>query len=380
MESDIKVKMQEMGILVVDDIEDNIDLILALLEEEEYNNLLTAPNGKEALSILEGDENIDLVLLDINMPELNGYQVLEYIKSSEKLRAIPVIMVSALDEMDSTIRCIENGAEDYITKPVDETLLLARVNASLERKFLRNQERELFRQVEIEKQKSETVLYRVLPESVAERLKKGEENIAETIEDVTIVFSDLVGFTRLSSDMSPNRLVEILNDIFRSFDHLVAELKLEKVKTIGDAYMVVGGIPPHNENHADRCMEFALSALNEIDGFSKKYELDLKLRIGMCTGPVVAGVIGQTRFTYDLWGDTVNIASRMETLCFPGLIQVVESTYLKLQGKYPFAHRAEIEVKGKGMMKTYISGRENIDEIEALITSVNIKATSSGSS
>ena len=380
MESDIKDKMQEMGILVVDDIEDNIDLIIALLEEEEYNNLLTAPNGKEALSILESDVNIDLVLLDINMPELNGYQVLEYIKASEKLRAIPVIMVSALDEMDSTIRCIETGAEDYITKPVDETLLRARVNASLERKFLRNQERELFRQVEIEKQKSETVLYRVLPESVAERLKKGEENIAETIEDVTIVFSDLVGFTRLSSDMSPDRLVEILNDIFRSFDHHVAELKLEKVKTIGDAYMIVGGIPPHNENHAERCMDFALSALNDIDEFSKKYELELKLRIGMSTGPVVAGVIGQTRFTYDLWGDTVNIASRMESLCHPGLIQVVEPTYLRLKDKYPFVHRGEIEVKGKGLMKTYLSGRENIDEIENLITSGNINVTPSESS
>ena len=358
-----------MGILVVDDLEDNVDLMIALLEEEEYSNLLTARNGKEALSILKSDENIDLVLLDINMPELNGYQVLEHIKSSEQLRSIPVIMVSALDELDSVIRCIENGAEDYIYKPVDETLLRARVQATLERKFLRNQERELFRQVEIEKQKSETVLYRVLPESVAERLKKGEENIAETIEDVTIIFTDLVDFTRLSSNMTPDKLVEILNDIFRSYDQLVENLKLEKVKTIGDAYMVVGGLPPHKKNHADRCMDFALSALNKIDDFSKKYELDLKLRIGMSTGPVVAGVIGQTRFTYDLWGDTVNIASRMETLCLPGLIQVGESTYQKLQGKYSFAQRGEIEVKGKDMMKTYLSGRENIEEIENLIIS-----------
>ncbi len=369
METNDKGELLDMDILVVDDLEDNLDLILALLEEDEYNSLITAQNGQEALDILASEQNVDLVLLDINMPVLNGYQVLEHIKSTEQLRAIPVIMVSALDEMDSVIRCIENGAEDYITKPVDETLLRARVHASLERKYLRNKERELFQQLEIEKQKSESVLYRVLPESVAERLKKDEENIAETMDEVTIVFSDIVGFTRFSSNISPDELVKILNEIFQSFDQLVTEMNLEKVKTIGDAYMVVGGLPPHKDNHAERCMQFAISTLNEIDKFNKSHNLDLKLRLGMSTGPVVAGVIGHTRFTYDLWGDTVNLASRMETLCIPGMVQVVETTFNKLHDKYPFAPRGEIEVKGKGLMKTYLSGRESIDEIESLILS-----------
>ena len=350
-----------MGILVVDDLEDNRDLIIALLEEKEYSNLHTAEGGEKAIEILEGDTVIDLVLLDINMPGLSGYEVLDYIQGKDNLKSIPVVMVTAIDEMDSVIRCVESGAEDYLIKPVEDALLWARVQACLERKYLRNKERELFHQVEVEKRKSETVLYNVLPERVAERLKNGEQTIAEFMPDVTVIFADLVDFTQLTTSISPDDLVLLLNHVFRSFDRIVHKYKLEKIKTIGDAYMVAGGIPPHTGNHAERCMALAIDILDIIEIFNQGSAIKLSIRIGLCTGPVVAGVIGRTRFSYDLWGDTVNIASRMESLSLPNWIQMSETTYNLLNPHCPFKLRGEIDVKGKGTMKAYLFSKELFD-------------------
>jgi len=346
-----------MSILIVDDHEDNLELILDLLEEQGYGALYTAPDGTSALEILEGNKRkvVDLVLLDINMPIMNGYQVLKHIKSSDTLRHIPVIMVSANDQLESIIRCIQYGADDYITKPVEETFLHARVASSLERKYLQDKERELFRRVQIEKKHSEEILYNVLPKNVAERLKKGEDHIADHLDEVTVLFADLISFTELSTHVGPDMLVYTLNYIFRAFDQLVDKLGLEKIKTIGDAYMLVGGIEDHPVCHAERCMKFAISALEEMAKFNNLHKNNLQLRIGMCTGPAVAGVIGNKRYSFDLWGETVNLASRMETLCAPNQIQVSESTHKLLADKYDFELHGEVEVKGKGSMDTYVS-------------------------
>ncbi len=355
---DIQEHLFMMNVLIVDDLQDNRDLIVALLEDEGYTSLIESVNGKEALDILQSETVIDLVLLDINMPLMDGYELLEYMKGSDRLRFIPVIMVSAISQLDSTIRCIEKGAEDYLVKPVEETLLWARVHASLERKYLRNKERDLLEQVQAEKQKSEELLYHIIPESVADRLRRGEENIADTIDDVTVLFADIAGFTQLSTDIEPSQLVQMLNQVFRYFDELAAKLRLEKIKTIGDAYMVVGGIPPHTEEHEKRSMDFATGALQFIRSYNQTSPVELKLRIGMHSGPVVAGVIGQTRFTYDLWGQTVNVASRMESLGVPGCVQVPESTYGRLGSIYSFTPRGKIEVKGVGEMETYLFSEE----------------------
>ena len=364
MEKELQENLHKMNILVVDDHEDNLDLVLALLEDHGYESLHTAMDGKKAIQLIEDHRHIDLVLLDINMPVMNGYEVLEYMQVKENLRIIPVIMVTALDQLDSVIRCIESGAEDYLTKPVEETLLRARVGASLERKYLRDQERRLFQQVEREKRKSETVLYNVLPRSIAERLKKGEDNIAEDIADATVLFADLVGFTKLSSQISPDTLLYLLNHIFSAFDKMVVDFQLEKIKTIGDSYMVVVGIAPNVENHEKNCLEFAYACLRYMNQFNEDHNMSLKLRIGMHSGPVVAGVIGQTRFAYDLWGETVNLASRMESLGLPGNIQVAEETLKRLPGQNGFMPRGIIEVKGKGVMTTYLSTLESLQEAD----------------
>ncbi len=205
--------------------------------------------------------------------------------------------------------------------------------------------------LQAEREKSERLLLNVLPASIAEQLKQQPGVIAEYFPEATLLFADLVGFTPLSSRLSPISLVRLLNRIFSAFDQLVAEYGLEKIKTIGDAYMVVGGLPQPREDHAEAMADLALAMREIIGGF--EVTPPLQIRIGLNSGPVVAGVIGTHKFSYDLWGDTVNVASRMESKGEPGHIQVTEATYQHLRHRYQLAERGLINVKGKGEMLTY---------------------------
>ncbi|MGB3402952.1 MAG: transporter substrate-binding protein [Microcoleaceae cyanobacterium] len=205
----------------------------------------------------------------------------------------------------------------------------------------------------VEQEKSERLLLNILPRSIAEKLKQDHQSIAERFDQATIMFADLVDFTGYSSRISPSRLVDILNDIFSTFDELAIQHKLEKIKTIGDSYMVVGGLPTPMEDHAEAIAEMALDMQQAINRFTRDDGEAFKLRIGVNTGPVVAGVIGMRKFIYDLWGDAVNVAARMESQGKASLIQVTESTKVQLEHKYNFERRGEIHVKGKGPMVTY---------------------------
>jgi class 3 adenylate cyclase len=212
---------------------------------------------------------------------------------------------------------------------------------------------QMFCRVHQEQEKSERLLLNILPEAIASQLKNGHATIANSFTEVTILFADLVGFTQLAEQLSPSELVEFLNQIFSCFDALTEKHHLEKIKTIGDAYMVVGGIPIERGNHAEAIANMALEMQAAIDEFNHQSQEQFKIRIGINTGPVVAGVIGTKKFSYDLWGDAVNTASRMESHGLPGMIQVSQSTYEKLQGKYQFQERGVIPIKGKGQLKTY---------------------------
>ncbi|MDY6937365.1 MAG: adenylate/guanylate cyclase domain-containing protein [Cyanobacteriota bacterium] len=212
-----------------------------------------------------------------------------------------------------------------------------------------------------EREKSDRLLLNVLPEPIAERLKKGQNNIADGFSEVTILFADIVGFTQLSSRTSPKDLVNLLNDIFSEFDRLSQKYDLEKIKTIGDSYMVAGGLPIPREDSGEAIADMALEMQAQIDRFRRQLGENLSIRIGINTGSVVAGVIGTKKFIYDLWGDAVNTASRMESHGIPDKIQVTETTYQCLKHKYVFEKRGEIEVKGKGLMTTYLlSGKKSI--------------------
>ncbi|MEX0272355.1 adenylate/guanylate cyclase domain-containing protein [Leptolyngbyaceae cyanobacterium UHCC 1019] len=207
--------------------------------------------------------------------------------------------------------------------------------------------------LKIEQEKSERLLLNILPEEIAEQLKQGQSAIATRFDEVTILFSDIVDFTGLASRLSPTDLVSLLNEIFSAFDHLAEQYGVEKIKTIGDAYMAVCGLPVPRADHADAIAAMALDMQQAIAHFKTDLGDPFRIRIGINTGPVVAAVIGIKKFSYDLWGDAVNIASRMETHSIPGEIQVTEATYEHLKDKYKFTDRGTIAVKGRGDMKTY---------------------------
>ncbi|MBD1938603.1 adenylate/guanylate cyclase domain-containing protein [Microcoleus sp. FACHB-68] len=205
-----------------------------------------------------------------------------------------------------------------------------------------------------QQEQSERLLLNILPESIAERLKQEEGTIADSFAEVTVLFADIVGFTELSSHISPTELVNLLNQIFSAFDRLAQTYELEKIKTIGDAYMVVGGLPVPRADHAEAIAEMAIAMQKAIALFNDATHQPLSIRIGINTGPVVAGVIGLKKFIYDLWGDTVNVASRMESQGLADTIQVTSTTYELLRHKYSFEERGAVEVKGKGKMTTYL--------------------------
>jgi adenylate cyclase len=201
--------------------------------------------------------------------------------------------------------------------------------------------------------RSEGLLLNVLPRSIADRLKRNPGVIAERFEEVTVLFADVADFTPFAERTSPERVVGVLDEIFSAFDALTQRRGLEKIKTIGDAYMVVGGLPEPRSDHAEAVAELAFEMQVELARLCEVLGLGLAIRIGIDSGPVVAGVIGRHKFIYDLWGDTVNTASRMESTGIAGRVQVTEATYRRLCDQYCFEDRGEIEVKGKGRLRTY---------------------------
>jgi len=215
--------------------------------------------------------------------------------------------------------------------------------------------------LDVERQRSERLLLNVLPASIAARLKQSQGVIADGFPDVTVLFADIVNFTPLSEGITPEGVVQLLDELFSGFDQLAQRHGLEKIKTIGDAYMVVGGLPDSRPDHAEAVAEMALAMREEVARRVGPTGRPLQVRIGIDTGPVVAGVIGRSKFSYDLWGDTVNTASRMESQGLPGCIQVTERTYQRLRNRYRFQQRGPIQVRGKTTMVTYLLLGRNPD-------------------
>jgi class 3 adenylate cyclase len=323
-------------VLIVDDTPENITLLNGLLRERYRTRI--ANNGERALKIA-AESPPDLILLDIMMPGMDGYEVCRRLKADPRTRDIPVIFLTAKAEVEDEQRGFDSGAVDYITKPISPPIVLARVNTHLTLKA--------------ERERAERLLLNVLPAPIAERLKRDSAIIADAADEVSVVFADIVGFTPLAASQTPTNLVQMLDGLFRAFDNCAAAAGVEKIKTIGDAYVAVAGLPVARADHARAAARFALSLRDSLGEYNAANGRALRLRIGMESGPVVAGVIGKHKFSYDLWGDTVNAAARMESHGEPDRIQVGEHAARLLDGEFELDPRGEIEVKGKGRMKTW---------------------------
>ena len=341
-------------ILVVDDNESILDLLARQLTREGHE-VATCDGGEKALARLD-IEPFDLLLLDLMMPGINGLDVLRQVKADARTAALPVVMISALDETETAVRCIEAGAEDFLAKPPNPVLLRARITAALERKFLRDRDQATMQKLRAEQERSERLLRNVLPGPIVDRLRAGETVIADHFDEVTILFCDLVGFTALTSRLTPGRVLDLLSGIFSGFDRLAAEFSLEKIKTIGDAYMVAGGLPQPRAGHVASVAGMARRMPEVIATASRAIGERLTFRIGIDTGPAVAGIIGTQKFVYDVWGDTVNTASRMEHHCDPGRVHITQSVKDALGDAYSYEALAPVDVKGKGRMHTFYLG------------------------
>ncbi len=484
-------------ILIVDDNPDNLELLFFILSDSDFT-ILVATNGESAIEKVE-QAAPDLILLDVMMPGIDGFETCRRLKTNEASKDIPVIFMTALSETVDKVRGFELGAVDYVTKPIQEEDLKARVtthltirnlnrnlveqnrrlqeeikkrrekeeelrlanqaiaasingiviadarlpdmpiiyiNPAFERitgyeaqevvgrncRFLQgkdteqpglNELREALREAKgckvvlsnyrkdgtlfwneltispiydddgnlthfvgiqtditerkvaqealrYQQEQTEKLLLNILPEPIAQQLKLHPSTIADSFEEVSVLFADLVGFTEFSTHRNAKELVEMLNVIFSKFDQLAEQHGLEKIKTIGDAYMVVAGLPKPRPDHAAAISEMALDMQQAIAKVGAETSETFSIRIGINSGPVVAGVIGLKKFSYDLWGDTVNTASRMESQGIPGAIQVTAQTYERLKDKYLFEKRGIIKVRGKGEMVTYLlMGRKN---------------------
>ncbi|MBE9095897.1 adenylate/guanylate cyclase domain-containing protein [Tychonema sp. LEGE 07203] len=361
------------SILIVDDSVNNLTLLERILSRQGYEVRL-AHSGQLAIDSVNSTLP-DLILLDIMMPGIDGYEVCSRLKASDRTRGIPIIFLSALVEVSHKVKAFNAGGVDYITKPFEAVEVVARVENQLRLKELEVQlteKNKMYRQeiayreqaeietrllletTKLQKEEIEELLLNILPQAIAERLQDGQSIIADSFSDVSVLFADLVGFTNFASQNTATETVKVLNQIFTQFDQLSLQHGLEKIKTIGDAYMVVGGLPEPQENHALAIAQMALDMQAAVASFNEKNNRSFSLRIGINIGAVVAGVIGLTKFSYDLWGDAVNVAHRMESNGIPGEIQVTAAVYERLKDTFSFKRRGAIEIKGKGEMIVYL--------------------------
>lgn len=355
---------QKAKVLLVDDSRLIRMGLRRSLVEIGLTDITEASDGREAIETLVR-EPFDLMLLDMEMPEMNGMEVLAVLRDTPHQAWPPVIVISGGTSLEDAVRCIELGAEDYLSKPFNPVLLRARVKTSVERKRLRDQEalrmRQLKKQHEAlasEQAKTEQLLLNILPRKIAQRLKAGEEHIADAFPNVSVLFADMVGFTAMSRTMTASALVEVLGDLFSRFDLITEKHGLEKIKTIGDCYMLAGGVPDPMDEHAHAVIDAAIEFCTALEEMRERTGGALRMRIGVHSGPIVAGVIGLRKFTYDLWGDTVNVASRMESTGEPGRIHVSVNTANLIKNDFKLESRGSIEVKSLGQVETFfVNGR-----------------------
>jgi class 3 adenylate cyclase/CheY-like chemotaxis protein len=383
-------------ILIVDDSPLQAIVLRRILVQAGFPTI-TAKDGIEALECLKKN-NVSLIISDINMPNMDGFELCKQVKTNEKLRQIPVILCTTLTDPEDLIHGIEVEADNYITRPYNSESLLRVIqdllNAPLrpvirqeaedveiegrrysirasrqhilnfllttyrnilqqnkELVLLREEIQKAYLQLKTAQKEQEQLLLNIFPESVANELIAYGSVTPLRFDDVSVMFIDFVGFSKSARKLSPRDLIQTLEYFFDKFDEIIDHHHLERIKTMGDGYMCVGGLPVQNKTHAIDCIRAALHIQKFVqDSFpvmQEKYGIEWQARIGINSGPVVAGVVGKKRFAYDVWGDTVNLASRMESHCEAGRVNVSKSTYEKTSDYFTFLSRGTVAVRNK---------------------------------
>jgi adenylate cyclase len=266
-------------------------------------------------------------------------------------------MISADTDIEKISQCIELGAEDYLPKPFNPTILRARVTTALRKSSLRALENEYLARIEQDKARSESLLQNVLPPEIAARLRNGASNIADYFNEATVIFADVVGFGRITARMRPYEIVGCLNRLFSEFDKVAEDVGVQKIKTIGDNYMTVVGVPTVRPGHARVAVKLALELVAAAERLRLQLPVPFPIRVGVHTGPVMAGIIGTRRYAYDVWGDTVNIASRVEGASKAGRVLVSSTTAQAAAGDYQFDGPHKIETKEQRIIETFFASR-----------------------
>jgi adenylate cyclase len=333
------------NILVVDDTLVNLRILTEMLAAQGYK-VRPVTNGPQALQAALAALP-DLVLLDINMPGMTGYEVCQQLKQDPATRDVPVIFMSARDEVLDKIRAFEVGGVDYITKPFHLEELLARVATHVSLRALQ-------RQLSEEKRRTDELLYSMLPRTVANDLREGKRMMGDSFPDVSVLFCDIVDFTKAASKHSALEIFELLGEMYTRFDTLIEKHPVYKIETVGDCYMIAAGVPEPDPEHADAAVACALDMIDAIKDVSLPDGSPVQIRLGINSGPIVAGVVGTKMPRFCLYGDTVNLASRMETTSEPMHVQISASTYADLdKSRWRLEPRGEIELKGRGTMRTH---------------------------
>ncbi|MFZ9746533.1 MAG: adenylate/guanylate cyclase domain-containing protein [Opitutaceae bacterium] len=335
-------------VLVVDDDEGN-RLLLERHVRRLGHTVACATQGQEALALLR-QSPFDLILLDIQMPVLDGQQTLEILRTDPALRRIPAIVLSASREISRVARCIELGAEDYLPKPFNVVLLRARIHASLERKQLRDREAEHLRRIEAAQRRAEELLHVILPRDVVLELAATERVKPRALADVAVLFTDLAGFTEWCAGRSPAEVHAELQALVEGFEEISLRHGLEKIKTIGDSFMATAGLI--GASGGDPALAAVACGL-EMIGFAARTGQGWHLRVGVHAGPVSAGIVGRHKYQFDLWGDTVNTASRMEQAAAPGSVCVDATTWARVAPHCRGRPLGSVTLKGKGARELF---------------------------
>lgn len=313
------------------------------------HEILSAEDGREALAVLN-QHSADAVLLDMEMPAMSGLEVLAVLRQDPRFLELPVVLCSGSDEMEDMVRCIELGADDYLVKPVRPQLLYARLRAAIERKHARDQERAHLDRIDRERRRGDALLASMFPEPVVQEFRDTGTVASRKHDDVAVLFCDVVNFTAWCDRHPPEAVVETLRLLVQCFEELCARNALLKIKTVGDAFMASAGLFETNEDPVVTCVRAAHEMIQGVRDLGVGWEV----RVGIHVGPVVSGIVGHTQCQFDIWGDTVNIAARVEAFARPSTIALSATAYDRARAVWTGESLGAVDVKGKGSMELFL--------------------------